>query len=306
MGDLEGAKSAFRKAIEVKPDFYPSVVGLAQLHLYAGEHSEAEKLISDLVGTNERVFARYGQYFEGVSALFQGQFARALELLKEDIKSDDQSWEARSLGWNDKRTLVIRAHWERGEYDLAIEVFDDMLKTARWKSVPIRTSLHGMYIQLLVEAGMAERAAEVAEKWKGAKEGATSTKLFYFLADGILAQAHGDLDSAALSLAKATEVSLGRYPRYLLGSVYLDLGEYEKAASEYMGLIQWYSDRRMYFDIQDVKSHYFLARAQENLCLTEKAIYQYENFLYRLRNAETGIREVEDAKERLAALKSSS
>jgi hypothetical protein len=52
-----------------------------------------------------------------------------------------------------------------------------------------------------------------------------------------------------------------------------------------------------------VKAHYLLGLAYEKSGWVKKAIEQYETFLEIWKDADPGIREVEDAKGRLAKLK---
>ena len=55
-----------------------------------------------------------------------------------------------------------------------------------------------------------------------------------------------------------------------------------------------------------MKAHYLLGVAYEKSGWNKKAIEQYEEFLEIWKDADPGIPEVEDAKERLANLKSTS
>ena len=57
---------------------------------------------------------------------------------------------------------------------------------------------------------------------------------------------------------------------------------------------------------QLVITHYYLGQAYEESGWTDKAIEQYETFLDIWKNADSGLTSVEDARTRLARLKSES
>jgi tetratricopeptide (TPR) repeat protein len=89
----------------------------------------------------------------------------------------------------------------------------------------------------------------------------------------------------------------------VLAKAYLKNGDLDKAISEYEKLIIFDSEKDGRFLIHP-KYHYRLAKLYEQKGWKGKAIEQYEKFLDLWKDADPGIAEVEDAKKRLAGLKS--
>ena len=91
----------------------------------------------------------------------------------------------------------------------------------------------------------------------------------------------------------------------MLGRAYLESGRIGEAVTTFEKVLSRYSDARLlYLPIEGVKAHYFLGLAYEQSGWTNKAIENYEEFLDIWRDADPGIAEIEDARQRLARLKS--
>lgn len=88
-----------------------------------------------------------------------------------------------------------------------------------------------------------------------------------------------------------------------LASAYFKFEDLEKAQKEYERIIFLTIARLYYGDIY-AKSYYTLGKIFEQKGWEGKAIEHYEKFLELWKNADPGIPEVDDAKRRLAALKS--
>jgi tetratricopeptide (TPR) repeat protein len=88
-----------------------------------------------------------------------------------------------------------------------------------------------------------------------------------------------------------------------LAMTYLKLGELDKTQEQYEKIVSL-TEGRLSFGIIYAKSYYRLGQIFEQKGWKGKAIEQYEKFLDIWKNADPGIVEVEDAKKRLAGLKS--
>jgi len=86
-----------------------------------------------------------------------------------------------------------------------------------------------------------------------------------------------------------------------LAAAYYAAGEMEKARLEYTEIISLTISRLYYGDIY-AKSIYILGKIHEQQGDTAEAIEQYEKFLDLWKDADQGIPEVADAKERVAEL----
>jgi tetratricopeptide (TPR) repeat protein len=115
----------------------------------------------------------------------------------------------------------------------------------------------------------------------------------------------GDPEAAVVFLEKSVEQtnSTDFDSRYLLAKAYLETGELAGAVSQLEGALSRYGHFHFRSVIWTVKAHYLLGMAFERSGWTNKAIEQYEEFLEIWKDADPGIPEVEDAKQRLAKLK---
>ncbi len=94
--------------------------------------------------------------------------------------------------------------------------------------------------------------------------------------------------------------SFGRH--FILGRTYLDANMVGEATSEFEKQEMNYSDEeRLTFAGANI--YYYLGIAYEKSGSTDKAIAEYEEFLDVLKDADTKIPEVVDARQRLAQLK---
>jgi len=88
----------------------------------------------------------------------------------------------------------------------------------------------------------------------------------------------------------------------VLARAYLKKGEMDKAISEYERLITFDPKSQELFLVHP-KYHYRLAKLYEEKGLKSKALEHYEKFLDLWKDADPGFPEVEDAKTKLADLK---
>jgi tetratricopeptide (TPR) repeat protein len=86
-----------------------------------------------------------------------------------------------------------------------------------------------------------------------------------------------------------------------LAFAYYKAGDYEKARQEYERIIHLTTGRLFYGDIY-AKSFYMLGKIYEEEDMQRQAIDHYERFLDLWKDADPGIAEVEDAKNRLAEM----
>jgi tetratricopeptide (TPR) repeat protein len=84
---------------------------------------------------------------------------------------------------------------------------------------------------------------------------------------------------------------------------YYKAGDLENARHEYERVVSLTTGRQSFGDLY-AKSFYMLGKIYEQQDSRSKAIVNYEKFLDLWKNADPGIPEVEDARKRLAGLKS--
>jgi tetratricopeptide (TPR) repeat protein len=89
----------------------------------------------------------------------------------------------------------------------------------------------------------------------------------------------------------------------MLGRAYLESGALGEAVSTFEKALRRYRSDRVATPTFSVKTHYQLGVAYERSGWNAKAIEQYETFLDIWKDADPGIPEIEDARQRLAGLK---
>jgi serine/threonine protein kinase/tetratricopeptide (TPR) repeat protein len=113
-----------------------------------------------------------------------------------------------------------------------------------------------------------------------------------------------DYFNKAISLLSYPSAGIERHAFYInyLALAYYESGDLEKAQEEYERITAL-TNGRLYFGDIYAKSFYMLGKIREQQGDTAKAIEHYERFLDLWKDADPGLAEVEDARERFARLK---
>ena len=210
-----------------------------------------------------------------------------------------------------RHRLKAQVFLEKGNLDSALVEIEKAIEIARAGKWDYEHWLH--YAQILAERGEFEKAEEIAEALRPVLEEKNRRHMYrYWLAKGSIALAQSEFDEAIDHFKRATALAnkmINRYARLhlALARAYLEAGQLGEAVTEYENvLIGFYEPfiKRGLFDI--VKAHYYLGTAYEASGWDNKAIKRYEIFLDIWKNADPGIKEMDDARVRLARLKSKS
>jgi len=166
--------------------------------------------------------------------------------------------------------------------------------------------LRPFYTYLLAESGKSVEAEELARVLKkDIEEKDPAQMYFYWVALGFIELAKGDTRVAATYLEEANEKAPSPLfqVRFSLARAYLKSDRLGETVAELEKALSRYDDIRAAFAIWAVKAHYLLGLAYEKSGWNKRAIEQYEEFLEIWKDADPGIPEVEDAKERVKKLK---
>ncbi len=305
-GNIDAALKSYRKASEIKPRF--STVREGAMYLFKREYAQAESCYKDLTVGRDKVERSAGRLGLALVPIYKGKFDEALKILDYGIGADEME-DSRGVFAAGKHRLKAAIFIEKHEFASAVEPARRCMELRREENPNAPGYAVDFYIHALSQAGKhaeAERlAAPMKNKIETDPESAMSSD---WLACGNLDRARGNTEQAITYLTRALETS--DYPyvhlRITLAKTYIDAGRLGEAVDLLEAALLRYDDIRSITPIASVKTHYLLGLAYEQSGWEVKAIDQYETFLDIWKNADPGIPILEDARERLVRLKSSS
>jgi tetratricopeptide (TPR) repeat protein len=185
------------------------------------------------------------------------------------------------------------------EYEKVLQILKDILPNS-WMVAAARG---GMAVNCARE-GNIEKAEQLLEELKRDLDryGPSVHYQYWFTASGI-EELKGNYDIARTYSEKLLKVQPYFWSRQLIGRNHLLAGRPEDAIRVYEKIIDRYEANRAYWPTMGVLVHFELGQAYEGAGRYEEAIKQYETFLDIWKNADEGLKFVEDAKARLANLK---
>ncbi len=302
---IDQAIESYKKALDIKPDFYLSLAKLGHMYLSKREYVKAESCYKELSSSSEKDARSEGRTYLALIPLYQGKFEEALEILDDGIAADRME-QAEGVQNAYKHNLKAFIYEEKKNLILALnegEIASEIYERA-YPENPV--SLRPFHIHLLAESGKIAEAEEVARTLKKHIEEKEPTLIhFYWMALGFIELAKGNAEAAATHLEKANEEAMSPpfQLRFSLARAYLESDRLGEAVSELEKALSRYDEIRAYFTIWAVKAHYLLGLAYQKSGWDKKAIEEYEEFLEIWKDADPGIPEIDDAKERLKKLR---
>ncbi len=246
-----------------------------------------------------------GRNAEVLVPLHEGKLKKAFEILEKPVRSDTpekfQVWEKAI-----KHQHKLFIYWELEKFDLAlkeIEILKEMLPELDPKD---KVNLRDAYAITWMAQGQTAKAERVLENWRNEISDRDSVQLSkYWRVLGIVEYFKENLDSSIAYLEKG--LWEGAIPvfdtRYFLAQVYLEAGQPEEAVELLEKALLRYDEQRALRAIWSAKAHYYLGMAYQQLGRNKEAVEQYQEFLDIWKDADPGITEVEDARERLKKLR---
>ncbi|MCK4816012.1 tetratricopeptide repeat protein, partial [bacterium] len=308
-GKIDKAIESFKKALEIKPDFYMSWQSLGHMYVFQKRYAEAEKCYEKLLSSSDKYTRSDGRKGLALIPLQQGKFDKALSLLDQGIAAGKME---RVEEWT-KHLLKASIYAEKEDIEQALKETEESIELYR-QGFPDKTvGFRHVYVQLLAENNELARAEEAADAFKrDIEEKGQFESGFYWIAVGCIEFSKGNFEASAKHMETAAEGLTDRLSpvyfrlHFLLARAYLESGRLGEAVAEYEKLLSNYSAGRLLWAVWSVKAHYYLGQAYEKSGWNDKASEQYEEFLDIWKDADPGIAAIEDARERLARLKSKS
>ena len=304
-GKIDQAIESYKKALQIKPDFHKSWWNLGHMYLFKREYAKAESCYQKLSSSPEKSTRSAVRTSLAYIPLYQGRFEEALEVLEHGIAADRmEQCEGEHTAF--KYLLKASLYAEKKNLNLAIkeaEIWPQMFR----KVYPHHAVVwRDVYVCILAEGGEIAEAEKVTRVLKSDIEEQDPSVMFgYWRVVGAIELAKGNAGAAITYLEKATKEALFQvfWVRFLLAKAYMESGELGEAVAELEKALSRYDDARVIVPIWAVKAYYLLGLAYEKSGWNKKAIEQYEEFLEIWKDADPGIPEVEDAKERLEKLR---
>jgi serine/threonine protein kinase/tetratricopeptide (TPR) repeat protein len=303
-GKLDQAIESYKKALEIKPDFYMSLPKLGDMYLFKKDYAKAESCYEALSSSNEKLYRSAGRLYLALIPLYQGKLEDALKVLDDGIAGDRMEQVEGEMNAY-KHFIKAYIYEEQKKMSLALkeaEIGIEILKKAK-PNDPVYG--RDSYAYLLVKSGRIAEAEELTRALKKDLEGKDSTLMHsYWVSLSEIEEAKGDTNMALSYLEKVYKESPtpSFYLRSHLAEIYLKKGRLDEAVAELEKALSRYDDDRVWATTA-VKAYYLLGLAYEKSGWNKKAIEKYEEFLDIWKNADQGIPEVEDAKERLKKLR---
>jgi len=303
VGRIEEGIAAFRKALELEPGFIPAVLHLEMAYLNNGDFAGIEEMLAGLSSENSTITADDQSYLHGLSLAYQGQFSDALEVLTDttDVLTARAGF---SFGRYSRIILRARIHREKGELAQAIELYRAAIESDDWICSVIPVSGLCEYALFLAEAGEPDAAHDVMTRERRRFPDYLVTERSELMTEGVLQFIDGDMSRAASLFEQAQAIAPSRFGSIMMGRSYLEGGWATKAVTVFEALASDTDPGRNLWNTWDAKMDYYLGVACDQAGQSQSALAAFRKYLAAHKAADPGLREIEDARARVARLQS--
>jgi len=301
-GKLDQAIQSYKKALEIKPDFYWSLSKLGHMYLFKREYTEAESCYKALASSSEKDTRSVGRTYLALIPLHQGKPDEALKVLEGGITADGmEEVERRQVDKHFKKATIYR---DKKNLRLALEETKKAMEISRAVNPDAPPSHWEYYVRILAENNEIAKAEEMAGALKkDIEEKDQSVMHHYWYALGFIEWSKGNREAALSAFEELAQATPDFWAHFTLAEAYFKSARLGEAVAEFEKVLSRYDESRAFSALRAVKTHYLLGLAYEKSGWNKKAIEQYGEFLEIWKDADPGIPEVEDAKERLEKLR---
>jgi tetratricopeptide (TPR) repeat protein len=300
---IDSAIASFEGAVYNKPDYYKSWDHLTWLYLQKREFKKAKMSYERLVNRPEKNLRSDARSGLALVSIFQGRFNQALKELDDGIKKDEEdgTYHGDEGDMANKYMYKALIYYEKIDVKKALEEIENSMDACK-KVEPVAGNCYTQYyIWLLGENGEISKAEEALSDLKQQIEKNNLSDYQYWFAKGYLKYIAQDFDLAADCFEKAIYEYGKSQAIYMLGRTYLELNNPEKALYLFGKIRDDAFNKWQPFII--VKTDYYLGQAYEATGQTDKALYQYQEFLKWWGDGDQSIKEITEAKRKISDIK---
>jgi tetratricopeptide (TPR) repeat protein len=281
----------------------------ADIFLCQEDYTYALKTYQKLFKFDAPVAHIRGRIKFGNLCLFKGKLKEAQEEFREGI---GLAREAGEIGWEVFFNRRIAYTFQKmGNLEEAMKELEEAWKLAVEEG-DFDDKMFTLYKKGVVQSkmGLMDEAQKIAVELKALIESGLNRKLmrFYHHLVGMIEFERGNYSQAIEYFSQALSLfsysPLTRRSDFIesLALAFYESGDIEKAKKEYEKITRLTTGKRGRGDIY-AKSFYMLGKINEEQNKSANSIEHYEKFLDLWKNADPGIAEVDDARERLAGLR---
>ena len=296
------------KIYSINPNNFVILLDRGDIYHLRGDFKKAEDEYMRVVEEDQTGVAGMGVQKLVYLYLLQGRFRECEAIFERGFKMIEQAGSGKRWKLNAHNGLAF-FYMETGCFEKALEEYEKV-----WK-ISVELEDIGVQRMLYLNRGLAylkmnkiDKALEDAAQLKNLIEEGVNKKLmrhYYHLMGKIELEEKSfpqAIDYLQLAISLQTTGSDARYID-AMASAYYRSGDLDRALEEYEKITNL-TYERLVRGVLYVKSFYMLGKICEEKGWEGKAIENYERFLDLWKDADPGIAEVEDAKERLAVLRS--
>lgn len=305
-GQLDSALASYEKAIAIKPNFGESLKKKGFMEMFFGQYEQAENSFRTYFSGLDKPIRGYWRASLTYIPRYRGKFREALQVADEciaankvdgmeytnwvmySLKSDAYDW----LGRRDSALLMQQIASKLAAVEEDIQNKEDRqywLTVLTYKAGD--TSASRVMLDQLAQDAQSKRPHAVGTYWH---------------AKGSIALFTTDYSKAVEYLARADSVFNTISGNYELAEAYLESRNHQQAIKMLEQELRIFDQYRAINGPEFVRGYYLLGRAYDEIGEKDKARAALETFLTIWKDADPGIKEVDDAKARLTRLKGKS